>query len=211
MNKDLDKRLQLYIAKMAVWELPYGDSEWNSSAKNLEDALRARGINFKLYYQYKMPGGVSQSDFLIRLCMLEFFIKFYSKYAIKVLNDKNLTASDKTKIFQYVWHNRRKFIKESEQYESDIRRLNPELANVKTNLPGALVDGATFGFAPDEIEYFSDVKNRNFEQEGKTIEFFEKNYGIHISYILAPKTAKTIIAALKNKEKVNSYDKNQRE
>ena len=196
---------------MAVWELPYGDSKWNSSAKDLEYALRVRGINLKLYYEYKMPGGVSQSDFLIRLCMLRFFTKFYPKYAIKVLGDKNITKSDKAKIFQYVWHNRRQFIKESEQYESEIRRFNPELSNIKTKIPSAIVDGATFGFAPDEIAYFSDVKNRDFEQEKKTNEYFEKKYGIRVNYILAPKTARTIIDALKQKEMTKVCDKNQRE
>ena len=203
MNKDLDKRLKLYIAKMGMLETSYGVFE--SSAKSLEDALRARGINLKLYHQYKMPGGMSQNDFVIRLCTLEFFIKFYPKYAIKVLADKNLTASDKAKIFKYVLGERHRFIKKAKQYESEIRKLNPELANIKVGHPSSIIDGATFGFAPDEIAYFADFKNRNIKNQERIENFFREKYGINVTYVLAPKTAEKIITALKHYE--NSKEK----
>jgi hypothetical protein len=209
MNKDLDKKLQLYIGKMAIWELPFGNSEWDSSAKKLEDALREHGIGMKLYYEYKMPGGLSQSDFMNRLCLLEFFIKFYPRYAIKVLSDKKLTKTDKAKIFQYVWHNRRKFIKTAKQYEAEIRRLNPELASIKTNHPNSysIIYGATFGFAPDEIAYFADVSNRDFKWESRIIDLFKKKYGIEVTYVLAPKTAEKVINLLEQNIQINSKDR----
>ncbi len=206
MNKNIDKKLKLYIAKMAMYELPYG-YEWNSSAKNLEDALLARGIVLpqKLYYKYKLPGGLSQPEFMNQLCLLQFFTKFYPKYAIKVLADKNLTASDKAKIFKYVLGERHRFIKKAKQYESEIRKLNPELANIKVGHPGSIIDGATFGFAPDEIAYFSDFKNRNIKNQERIENLFREKYGINVTYVLAPKTAEKIITALKHYE--NSKEK----
>ena len=198
MNKDLDKKLKLYIAQMAVHELPFGGM-WDSSAKKLEKELLARGVRlpYKLYYEYKMPGGVSQSEFMNQLCLLEFFTKFYPKYAVKVLADKKLTASDKAKIFKYVLNTRRKFIQDAKQYESEIRKLNPELANIKSNHPNFIIHGATFGFAPDEIAYYADSKKRNYENERRLEDTFRRIYGINVHYVLAPKTAQNILAALK--------------
>ena len=55
MNKDLDKKLQMYIISKAIQSMPFG-REWDSSAKKLEDELEKRGIKLsqKLYYKYKM-------------------------------------------------------------------------------------------------------------------------------------------------------------
>ena len=168
MNKDLDKKLKLYIANMAIVYTPFG-LVWNSSAKKLEDDLLARGVNFpqKLYYEYKMPDGLSQKDFMDKLVMAEFFDKFYSRYAPKILVDRKLSMSDKAKIFGYVWNKRGEHVKELEKYESEIKRLNSELANIKTRFPSDVVYGATFGFAPEEIKYFAGV--RDFDYETKLI------------------------------------------
>ena len=200
MNKtdvDLDKRLKMHIAKMAVSALPFG-LVWDSSAKNLENDLLVRGIKlpYKLFYEYKMPGGKTQSEFQNVLIMTEFFTNFYSNYAAKLLVDKNLSMSDKAKIFKYVWRMRKKYVAKSKQYESEIRKLNPELANIKTYHPYSIVFGATFGFAPDEIAYFADADNRDFHFEQEMFKVFDEKYGIRVSYILAPNTAKKIIAVL---------------
>ena len=93
----------MYISNMAIRSMPFG-REWTSSAKNLENQLRARGIVLqdKLFYEYKMPGGDSQSDFMNKLIMEGFFNDFYSRHLGNILKDKNLNLADKINIFRYV-------------------------------------------------------------------------------------------------------------
>ena len=192
---NLDKKLQMYITTMAVQSLPFG-REWGSSAKKLEDELKKRGIVLqdKLFYEYKMPGGLGQSDFMSKLIMDEFCNDFYSHHFGKVLLDKKLSFADKMKIFKYVQNMRSKTKDMLKQYESEIRNLNPELATIKVNVASTLVYGAMFGFAPKEIAYCADA-HRDFAQE-KENEKILKNYGINLTYVLAPDTAKKIIATL---------------
>ncbi len=202
MNKNtgvLDKKLQMYISAIAMGKMPFG-REWNSSAKELEDELRSRGIKLqkKLYYEYNMPKGITQSDFMDKIVM-EYFCTYFLKpngYAGEILKDKKLSLSEKAKIFKHVWHNRGKYTDVLKRYETEIRKLNPELANIRTDDPRSLVYGAMFGFAPSEIAYFADGKNRKLALERETLDIFKNRFGIMVGYILAPKTAEMIIAAL---------------
>ena len=200
MNKDiLDKKLKMYISSMAINNMPFG-REWDSSAKNLEDELLMRGIKLpqKLYYEYKMPGQVKQNEFMDNLIMEYFVAYFYSWFAKDVLKDKNLKMSEKAKIFTYVWKNRAKYTDILKQYEIGIRNLNLELKNIKVDDSRSLVYGAMFGFAPQEIAYFSDGAHRDLEKETENFKIF-KNYGLDVTYILAPETAEMVISALKQK------------
>jgi len=208
MNKTLDKSLWSYIKKMTLYYTPFGD-RWYSSAKNLESELRARGIVLqqKLYYEYKLPNGDKPNEFMKKLIIESFLNDFYLFYARRVLKDKSLGFFGKLKVFMYVWHNRRKVKNLLKQYEQEIRKINPELSKVKIDTSSSLVYGATFGFAPQEIEYFADVKNRDMIAEAKIREILEKQFGIKLTYILAPKTAKSIIIALKQKLKYNTKEK----
>ena len=208
MNKDLDKKLQFYIVNMAAPDLPFG-SVWDSSAKKLSDTLYARGIKLpkKIYYEYKLPDNIKASDFLARLIKDYFVSNFFSSYAKRVLTDKKLTMSDKAKIFKYVWNNRASYEKMTKQYEIEIKKLNPELAHIPVKNSRSIVYGATFGFAPDEIEYFSDSDNRDTDAENKVIELLDKKYGINLTYVLAPKTAKIIIDALEQNVHYNNIAK----
>lgn len=194
-NVDLDKKLQMYIAKTAIPYLPYG-SKWDSSAEKLQNELRTRGINLKVYYEYKLPHGIKSSDFMYNLVIEYFINNFYSDFASKVFQDKKLTVSDKLKILKYVFAKRRETKGKMKQYEQEIRKLNPELANVKVNNSQSLVNGAMFGFAPDDIEYFADANKRDMDYEEKLCKMFQEKYGINLTYVLAPKTAKIIIKAL---------------
>ena len=197
MNKDLDKKLQMYIISKAIQSMPFG-REWDSSAKKLEDELEKRGIKLsqKLYYKYKMPGELKPEEFMDSLIIDYFIAYFHSWFAKDVLKDKQLKMSEKAKIFTYVWKNRSKYKGVLEKYETEIRQKNPELSGVKVNNPKSLVYGALFGFAPKEISYFSDGAHRDLVQEEKNRNLFE-SYGINLTYVLAPDTAKKIIALLK--------------
>ena len=211
MNKDadiLEKKLRMHIISMAISRMPFG-REWDSSAKNLEDELKKRGIKLpqKLFYKYKMPVGNSQAGFMDKIIM-EYFCTYFLKsygYAGEVLKDKKLTMSDKAKIFKYVWKNRGKYTDVLKQYEIEIRKLNPELSNIKVDDSRSLVYGAMFGFAPQEIAYFANGKNRNFTKEREVLDIFKNRFGINVEYILAPKTAEMVINALN--QNVNSKER----
>ena len=207
MNNTLDKRLQMYIINKAINNMPF-DRVWDSSAKNLEDALQKRGIRLpvKLYYEYKFPGGLGPDEFMTKLIKENFSSEFYSWFAKDVLKDKSLTMSDKAKIFSYVWKTRGKYKDLLKQYETEIRALNPELQNVKVDNSRSLVYGAMFGFAPVEIAYFADTANRNLAKE-KDVSKILKNYGIDLTYVLAPKTADMILSVLQQNVQNNSKDR----
>lgn len=208
MSKEIDKRLQMYIVSKAIDWTPFG-RVWNSSAKKLEDVLSARGIKLpkKIYYEYKLPGGKKPSGFMAKLVIEYFISNFYSRFSGPVLADKSLSVADKAKLFKYVLGQQLKFKNVIKQYEKEIRQLNPELANLKIEDVHGFVYGATFGFAPDEIEYFSNPSGRNATKEGKTIDLFDKKYGIEVGYVLAPETAKMIIAALEQNTLYNSKER----
>ena len=206
MNKELDKRLQMYISNMAIQSMPFG-RKWGSSAKNLEDELKKRGIKipYKLYYEYKMPGGVKPSDFMDKLIKEYLSAYFYSYFAGKILKDKKLTISDKAKIFKYVFNTRGKYKILMKNYEAQIRENNSELADaniVKTYDSRSLVYGALFGFAPREITYYADGTHRDFTKEQEYFKKF-KSYGIKLSYVLAPETADMILSALEKNALLN--------
>jgi len=213
MNKDaniLDKKLQMYIGSVAVRHMPFGGDKWDSSAKKLQEELQMRGIKLpqKLFYEYKMPGGGTQGSFMNKFIMERFIANFFRTggHAGEILKDKKLTMRDKAKIFKYVWQNRSKYKDILKQYETEIRRLNPELTNVRVNDSRSLVYGAMFGFAPAEIAYFADTGHRDYAKEN-TVSDTLKKYGINLTYVLAPKTAEMIINALNQNIQNNSKER----
>ena len=211
MNKGdsvLDKKLQMYIASVAVRHMPFGGDKWDSSAKNLEEELHKRGIDLHLFYEYKVPGGGTQSNFMDKFVMERFIANFFKTggHAGEILKDKKLTMLDKAKIFKYVWQNRGKYKDILKRYETEIRKLNPELANVRVNDSRSLVYGAMFGFAPAEIAYFADTGRRDYAKE-KAVSDTLKKYGINLTYVLAPKTAEMVINALNQNIQNNSKER----
>ena len=128
--------------------------------------------------------------------MQYFITNFFPRFAGRVLADKKLSVSDKAKIFKYVWNVRSEYKNIMKQYEKEIRRDNPELANLMVKNASDFVYGATFGFAPAEIEYFSNPENNNSIESDKVIDLLNKKYGIKLTYVLAPSTAKMVVTAL---------------
>jgi len=203
MNKPLSKKLQFYIYKMAFSSLPFGGSVWNSSAKNLSDALQERGIKTKqkLFWQYKLPDNMKSQQFMNKIAITHFYEKFFTNFSADVFHDKNLTLLEKMQIMRYVWQMRRENKKNiMSSWADEIKRNNPVLANINPKSVSGFVYGALFGFAPDEIKYFCDVHStRDLDAENKVIDKLDK-LGIKTTYVLAPGTAKEIITAL-NQEK----------
>ncbi len=192
------------VSKAINWT-PFG-LVWDSSAKKLEDALLARGIKLpkKLYYEYRLPDGIKPSVFMNKLVMQYFVTNFFSRFAGSVLVDTKLSMSDKAKIFKYVWNTRTEYKNLIEQYEKQIRKDNPELANLKTKDASDFVYGATFGFAPAEIAYFSNPDQKpNLSEADRVIDLLRKKYGIELTYVLAPDTVEMLFAALAQNSRDN--------
>ena len=204
MSKPLSEKLNLYIINMASSYLPFGGSKWDSSAKMLSDELDRCGVKLskKIFYKYQLPDNMSSQQFQDRITIEYFCKRFYSDFASKVFRDKTLTISEKMQIARYVWEMRRKKNHHDMKYYADeIKSKNPELADIKlANNIVNLVYGALFGFAPDEIKYFCEVSGaRDFRKEHELDEELE-HLGIYTNYVLAPDTAKAIMAALQQQK-----------
>lgn len=202
MNKHLDDKLQKYILKMAYKAMPFGSDVWDSSAQNLEKDLKARGIKTKLFYKYKLPDDMTPQEFQDELTLNAFVRDFFDRFSSKIFHDKNLTLREKLQIVAWVWKMRRNKPKRDMKYFMDeIKRLNPELADIKPRFARGLVYGALFGFAPAEIKYFCDeTKLCDYVQAEEVGRTFAK-HGIKLNYVLNPDTAESIINELKTKGK----------
>ena len=197
---NFDKDLKKYLLKQAATVSPFGGVKWDSSAKNLENDLGHRGIKFdkKLFWKYKLPNAMSAQEFMDVLLLEFYFVKWFSN--MKIMRDKNLTIKQKIKIFAYnVSMKKRGIYNNIKKYANEIKQLNPELEKINPRASfgsRSLVEGALFGFAPDEIKYFCDKSSfRDMDQEHRFDEVLKK-YGVRPSYVLAPETAKKLIANL---------------
>lgn len=202
MSNLVDKSLRDYLLKQTFKVSPYGSYRWDSSAQKLSNDLKAKGIKFskKLFYKYKLPNGMSHQKFMDTLLLEYYFVKYGS--GIKIVGDKNLTVKQKLQVMGFVWKIKKYGLyKNIKRYADEIRQLNPELADIATNSDIALVEGALFGFAPDEIRYFCDAGNRDFDTEHK-LDKKLKRRGVDTSYILAPETAKRLIVTLRQQKRV---------
>ena len=197
----------MYVATLALRHLPFG-ATWTSSAKNLSDDLARRAIvlHEKLYYEYKLPYGLKQSEFMQKYAIEFFCNNFFGQFSGHVIRDKKLTVRDKIDVIKYVLAMRRKKSPTLQEYEKQIRKLNPELSEIAANTPHSIVYGAMFGFAPGEIAYFADTAHRNLSREDEVINLLQKRYGIKLTYVLSPKTAKMVIDALEHSE-INSKER----
>lgn len=217
MNSNLATRFKFFVADLCHKMGTFGSKTWNSSAQDLEKQLKSKGINlpFKLYYVYNLPDGTTRLNYMRKLSFLEFCNNFnrIDEYKNIFMDSDKFTPEEKELIV--------KEITEQNNYDevlrgdfSDILALNPELQRFKSeNKPLKIIDiiaGAVFGFAPDEIDYycygrFNQGKDIDSvlakEEEARQV---IANYGFRVGYILAPRTAKKIIAALeKNRQNIN--------
>ena len=207
----MNKRNESLVMKLA-WDLsPYGD-EWNSSAMMLEKELIARGINnIKLYYKYKLPKHARPVSYMIKQAVRNFYLGFYSLGLAKNLDvflehkvkDPDKREKIKQEVLEDIAQKQNFYKKEFADDYKRLLRLNPELPYTEESVfQNCVLDGAIFGFGPNEIKYMiTDYKG----YQGEIKELSEKiqSYGIKVGYVLAPETSKEIISALeKNKQSV---------
>lgn len=200
-----DNLNNVFLVNLALALSPYGCDGWYSSAKNLEDELKKRGVDIKLYREYKLPDNIVPAAYMIRRALQDM-------YAIPVRDDewlykalKKLGYEDQ-KIEEMKQAVLEKISGQSDFYKRQIAddyekllKLNPELPRTNDIVHmGCVLDGAMFGFNVEEIEYFiTDYKGN----EGEYKELRDKltGLGIQTGYVLAPETAKKIISALERR------------
>lgn len=212
MNK-LDKSIEVKLAELALKHSYAYGGEWYSSAKDLEQQLHKIGIkDIKLFHQYKMPGNVTQADYMKKIALYGFYADFEmlnadDRWGVQT-EFKNCIPDEKTRlqVVDYIKSKIKSYDEKLSCEYENIIKLNPELPNVPDKRDDVIY-GAIFGFAPTEIEYYcrgrfqqgvhiDTVLDKEQEISGKI-----KKYGIQPGYVLAPETANRIISALeKNKQ-----------
>lgn len=201
----MNKKLMDYLEKLALSWSPFG-SMWNSSAKDLEEDLAKRGINMKLYYKYALPENMTPQKFMTRIAVLDFCANpsLFFKAKIEIFFDKSLSLVERLRLVKYIKGRRKASREKLDEYVKFVQHANPELSKLKIENDFDKFDilaGATFGFAPDEIEYCMKRKERDLNREHETDGKF-KQFGIELHYVLSPHTAKKVIAEMEKNRKV---------
>ena len=206
---DMKKNHLMKLAELALkYSYAYGD-KWYSSAKQLEQSLQNMGVNnIKLYHEYKMPGGLSQSEYMKRMSLHDFYKNFDIFYF-----DDNFRADlhnavpdtiEREKIIDDIKQKKEEYKEKIQQEYKELIKLNPELSKISGD-PDSVMWGAIFGFCPDDIEYFNYGRFSDKDWSAKQqdiLKSFEK-YGLKVGYIVSPKTFNKIISELKHR-KVNN-------
>lgn len=202
----MNKKLEKYLEELALRWSPFG-TVWDSSAKKLEQDLSKRGINLKLYYHYALPENMTPQEFMVKIAVLDLCENAPVPLYIKkdIFFDKNLSLIEKLRLVKYIASKRTESRKKIDEYVKFIQFANPELSKLKISKKHHRFDilaAATFGFAPDEIEYFiTDYSGMASGTKDKQVHDKIETYGVRVGYVLAPKTAQKIISELeKNKQ-----------
>lgn len=194
----MNKKLMLFLNACMLQFANVGGG-YNSSAQILETDLARLGIKFpkKLWFQYKLPGGISPEKFEIESGKIDFFVFEYPtiKDLIQIgcvdrggLSDEELDVVEKYRASQ-----RTKYLEVLDKHFKWVKENNPELSIVivpddevaKSNF----LRGVLYGFGPEEISYFI---NRSYEQaesdhnEQKQLRIVLDKIGVRLEYILCP-------------------------
>ena len=170
----MNKKLEGYLKNLALSWMPFGaiKAGWDSSAQNLEKDLESRGIKLpiKLYYQYALPQSMTPSDFMMRIAVLHLCADFsmFSKVHSEIFLDKNLKLVEKLRLVKYIASMRRASREQLREYVRFIKFANPkelsELTVQNATEEFELLSGVTFGFGPDEIEYYMKKEERDLNK-----------------------------------------------
>ncbi len=220
MNKKLSKKLQLQLAHFALEKSYAYGTEWYSSAKNLDDELKARGItDVKMYYEYKMPGGLAPADYMKKLALYTFYTDFdwlfpyYKEEFENYIPDEN----DRLQVINEIKGKTKSYDQELTTDCNELIKINPELSVItdRQTHRDDILWGAVFGYVPDDIEYFCNGRyypdiDTNMKQEETREKEFEKYKLKNPVGVCSPKTANMLISALKkNKQSVKIQTKGQ--
>lgn len=214
MNKDYQMNLINLVTRMN-----YGHEGWQSSAEDLQNDLSKKGVNdFKVYHRYKLPDDMSPVSYMVKnalnwfyinMCGDEFFrrefIDNWFDLVVKfVIKDEKQVAVFKQQIIDDIESKKTDVAKYKAEVMRDynlLLKLNPELPHAKKDGDiSAIMDGAVFGFAPNDIKYFCEMdRQRNRDQERRLYKRLRKRK-VYNTYILAPETVKSLISRLQERK-----------
>ena len=206
----MNKKLTDYLERFALGWSPFGGAVWNSSAQDLEKDLAKHGIKKTLYYKYALPENMMPQKFMTRIAVLDLCANFSALEHREIFFDNSLSLVEKFRLVKYIVSERMASRKKIDEYVKFVQFANPELSKLKIENDFDKFDilaGATFGFGPNDIEYFMKRKERrevvNSGREREMFKRFER-FGIKPQYVLAPQTAKEVITELeKNVKETN--------
>lgn len=212
------------------------DHGWDSSAKKLEQELKNHGIvlSSKIYYEYKFPGNLKNYEIDRRTAFLRLFAAFYENWLEKFEKPKlvknrlfwHATTNAKYDMSAFFYFciclalSRTKNIKtvfeqayiscetKLDALAEQIRQLNPELQGIQDYKNFDFVNGAIYGFAPQDIDFYIQ-QNRHVDHRmpysttnssNEISNFLQKE----VTYILSPKTADDILKAIRQHQTIQN-------
>lgn len=127
---------------------------WDSSAKKLEETLKKRGIANcpKLYYEYEFPGGLK--NFEIEKKYWEVWEQQF-RQQIQIKDGRYVRKTEDN-----LEQTSRERENQIELLADSIWKLNPELQCIKDYKNEWFVDGAIYGFAPKDIDFYIQLARR---------------------------------------------------
>ena len=203
------------------------DDQWYSSAKNLEKELIKHGLILpsNIYYEYKLPDNLKNYELDKKTLFLRCFPAIYENYLGNFANkttknnlflDAKITAKDNLSTFfgfciclalsdvkniKSVFE--QTYITCKNQLNilaEQIRQLNPELQSIKDYKNFDFVNGAIYGFAPQDIEFYIQRNKNNSDKISydtiKNMNKISKFIKADIGYILSSKTCDDILKAI---------------
>lgn len=194
----MNKKLMLFMNTCMLRFSSVADGYF-SSAQILETGLAKVGIKFpkRLWFQYKLPDGISPEKFEIEAAKIAFFlfeeptIERLVQYGIIDrcnLSDKELAAVQKYRVSQ-----RSNYLEILDKHVKWVKENNPELSsvNIQDNEVAKrnFLEGVLYGFGPEEISYFI---TRSFDEaESDSVEIDKlaeslQKIGVQLTYVLSP-------------------------
>lgn len=217
MNRKFDFLFRQYCLLLHI--TPDSDEVWYSSAQNLDIELKKRGINLlrDLYHKYKLPGGLTQQEYLVKKNSLNTIgrykagdiAKFVASLSDGVaLKDEymKLSSDEKTAFDRYLVD---LATQENQRIDAEckkIRALNPELSDLDVPNDIEFLSGVVYGFPPADIKYFIDLQAKKLDwqqnlQEQENQKKLSQQLGVGITYRLSADTIQAIQLAIKNSGK----------
>ncbi|MDR0741332.1 MAG: hypothetical protein LBF28_00990 [Rickettsiales bacterium] len=183
-----------------AWAMDFRKT-FDSSAENLEKLLSKKMIQlpFKLFYRYTLPDNKQPQEFEKELKNVWGYLIF-DKY--KTINGLSIIPETKNALKQM----RAKYSVLLKTWVSDIKAKNPKLASISVrnrNEELNFVDGACYGYGPEEIQFFLERKRSGEGTEpylsSDQIEKLKSYLGDSPNYILTPKHLSSLMTAVENR------------
>lgn len=205
--------------------LEYEDNPLSALAQEKRYAQYGIKLPFKLHYKYKMPFGFEDPYDLL------FWLPFGGMGIKRPQNDKdwadyhminidNLSEKDKKQlsIYRTVSPQQLNMIMKwmgqisTEQMIAEIKRLNPELARIKTdgktsavvNPVVDFVQGVAYGFAPEDIELCLTAKRGELQEIANSPRY----QNLRIGHFTTPEHYEALLAAEQQIQQIEQAKQN---